>query len=411
MSTLPIAIRSRDDLEQFRDTYVDLGGCKLIHCSQFDRDIFDNGDLINHARSWLHNDDPVTVNVDHNGQHDSFHLYTFAKFLWLAEDLRTNPQKIYPQGYLNHEGIITIHPGSVKVSVMDYLGMDYELMMWDTGDRWQDTPTLSFDEWCDLIPIDKTQIYQDSNRLEVWVDQGFRKKIYNWYYNFNNHVKNNFKIFIGMDSTHSHSAEKCVKSIRRYNQDVQIEYINIDDIPEYTRPYDKQTTAFTYSRFLVPHLMNYQGVGLFCDDDFVWNCDPLEVLYSLDYTKAVSCVQHNFIKDLSGTKMLDQQNVMYPRKNWSSLMLFNNAHPDCANLTPEAVNTKSGQWLHRLNWTDHVGKIPHTYNWCEGSCDYCTEARETMEDAKVWHFTRGGPWIDLEEDWSHIKLINEWEKL
>jgi hypothetical protein len=100
---------------------------------------------------------------------------------------------------------------------------------------------------------------------------------------------------------------------------------------------------------------------------------------------------------------------MYPKKLWSSLMLFNCAHPDCANLTPEIVNTKSGQWLHQFYWTDNIGKIPHTYNWCEGSCDYCSEASETIDEAKVTHFTRGGPW--LEGEWSHIDALEKWHKV
>ena len=157
--------------------------------------------------------------------------------------------------------------------------------------------------------------------------------------------------------------------------------------------------------------MNYEGIGIFCDDDFIWNCDPLEILYSLETDKAVSCVQHNFTKDLSGTKLDGQPNVMYPKKLWSSMMMFNNAHPDCKNLTPDAVNTKSGQWLHQFKWSTNVGEIPQTYNWCEGSSDYCTKARVPMIDAKVWHFTRGGPWIDHTADWSHIHLVDQWERL
>ena len=89
-------------------------------------------------------------------------------------------------------------------------------------------------------------------------------------------------------------------------------------------------------------LEDNEGVALFCDDDFIWECDPLEVLYSLDVDKAVSVVQHNFNKDLSGTKLDNQKNVMYPKKLWSSFMVFNNAHEDCKKLTPEVVNTASG---------------------------------------------------------------------
>ncbi len=412
-----INVSNKEDLEQFRETYKLIGGCKLIHCSQFgDRlesdisQVFYNNLPTAH---WLNDDDPLLVNIDaKTSNDDNFQLYTFAKFMWLAEDLRDNPQDIFPQGYRSKaENKVIIHPGSVKIAVMDYMGMDYEVMMWDTGDWWSDVPALTFDEWCDLIPFKKTQVGKVNNVLEVWTDSGFRKKVYNWYYGFNSKVTNDFKIFIGYDTTHSHSAEKCVRSIRKYNKNVQIEFININDIEQYTRPYDKQTSQFTYSRFLVPWLMGYEGVGLFCDDDFIWKCDPLEVLFSLDQNKAVSCVQHNFTKDLSGTKMLDQQNVMYPRKNWSSLMLFNCAHPECANLTLDAVNTKSGQWLHRMMWATDIGKIPHTYNWCEGSCDYCTEADQPMDEAKVYHYTRGGPWVDLSEDWSHIDHIDEWERL
>jgi len=412
-----VNINSPNDLEQLRDNYNLLGGCKLIHCSRFGDLVFNksnpftDGNLLNYIKSWINDDNPQKVNVDLYNNNDSFDLYTFAKFMWLAEELRNNPQYVYPQGYINEDNKVTVHPGSIKVSVMEYFNYDYELMIWGANNMWEDIEPLTFEEWCDLIPINKTKIFIKDNRMEIWVDQGFRKKVYNWYYNFNIHVENHVTVFIGMDTKHNHCAEKCKKSIRRYNKTIQIEYINIEDIPQYNRPYDKQTTAFTYSRFLVPWLMGYKGIGIFCDDDFIWNCDPLEIVYSLQQDKAVSCVQHNFIKDLSGTKMLDKKNVMYPRKNWSSLMLFNNAHPDCLQLTPKVVNTKSGQWLHRFNWTGEVGKIPHTYNWCEGSCDYCTEAREPMEKAKVWHYTRGGPWIDQSKDWSHIELVNEWEKI
>ena len=406
----PIEITSREDLEQFRTIYEKLGGCKLVHHSQIDQDFFDS-QYIDHVTSWLNNDNPLAVNIDRViDKSEGYSLYTFAKFLWLAEDLRKNEQLVYPQGYIK-DGKIVIHPGSVKVAVMDYLEMDYEVILWDSKGLYNNIPRLTFDEWCDLVPIDGTQIYVCDNRLEIWVRGGFRKDIYKWYYNFQLEVQNKVMLYIGVDPKHSHSAEKCVKSIRRYNKSIRIEFINTNDIKEYTRPWGKQTTAFTYSRFLVPWLMNYEGIGIFCDDDFVWNCDPLEILYSLETDKAVSCVQHNFTKDLSGTKLGDQPNVMYPKKLWSSMMMFNNAHPDCKNLTPDAVNTKSGQWLHQFKWSTNIGEIPQTYNWCEGSSDYCTKARVPMIDAKVWHFTRGGPWIDHSADWSHIHLVDQWERL
>ena len=181
-------------------------------------------------------------------------------------------------------------------------------------------------------------------------------------------------VYIGWDSREPIAADVCKYSILEHASiPVDIVMLKQNDLRKkgmYWREVDKlASTEFTFTRFLVPELNNFKGTAIFMDSDMVLTTDIAELISEVDPTKAVSCVQHNFIKDLSGTKMLDQQNVMYPRKNWSSLMLFNNAHPDCANLTPETVNTKSGQWLHRLQWTTEVGKIPHTYNWCEGSCD------------------------------------------
>ena len=180
-----VPIKHRDDLEQFREAYHELGGCKLIHCSRFGdtvhnkSDPFSNGNLIRFANEWLNNDDPANVNVDLNTKDESFALYSFAKFLWLAEDLRDNSPYIFPQGYINEDKNITVHPGSVKVSVLEYLGYDYEIMVWGASYMWRDIQPLTFEEWCDLIPIKRTKIYVETNRLEVWTHDGFRKNIYN----------------------------------------------------------------------------------------------------------------------------------------------------------------------------------------------------------------------------------------
>ena len=414
-------ITQRSDLEELREVYDKLGGCKLIHRNQLPEKFFDQSSLIDFAKCWLHNDDPKPVHdfKDANenlGPEEMVHaggIYTFAKFLWLAQDLLVNEPHIMPQAHYQRnnklEDELICHPGSIKVTVLDYFKKDFTLLLWNSKDKYPNVDSLTFEEWCDLVPIQSTQIMRTPTTLEVWTDGGFHNDIETWYRDFHSKITNKFTIFIGHDNNHSHASSKCARSIRRYNKNIEIKFVDIKELPMYNRAWDKQTTEFTYSRFLVPHLMNYEGVAIFCDDDFIWDCDPIEVLYSLDVRKAVSVVQHNFNKDLSGTKLDNQKNVMYPKKNWSSLMLFNCAHPDCANLTPEIVNTKSGQWLHQFYWTDKVGKIPHTYNWCEGCCDYCSEATETIHEAKVTHYTRGGPW--LEGDWSHIEALEKWHRV
>lgn len=414
-------ILSRSDLEPLRDTYNKLGGCKLIHRRQLLDKFFDQSSLLDFIKCWLHDDHPQPVcdfkdaneNLTEDQMAHAGGIYAFAKFLWLWDDLQKNKPHIPPQAYYQRnvllEDELICHPGSVKVTVLDYYNKDFELLIWNSKDIHPQEDSLTFDEWCDLVPIVGTQIMRTPTSLEVWTDSGFHNDIDKWYRGFHAKVTNKVTVFIGHDNNHASASSKCARSIRRYNSDIDIKFIDINNLPVYNRKWDKQTTEFTYSRFLVPYLMNYEGVALFCDDDFIWECDPLETLFSLDLDKAVSCVQHNFNKDLSGTKLDDQKNVMYPKKLWSSLMLFNCGHPDCANLTPEIVNTKSGQWLHQFYWTDNIGKIPHTYNWCEGSCDYCSEATETIDEAKVTHYTRGGPW--LEGDWSHINALEKWHKV
>ena len=58
----------------------------------------------------------------------------------------------------------------------------------------------------------------------------------------------------------------------------------------------------------------------------------------------------------------------YPRKNWSSLMLFNCDHPSVKALTPEVVNRENGAYLHRLQWAEDsdIGALPVEWNWLEG---------------------------------------------
>ena len=328
-------IHSRRDLEQLRDTYYKLGGCKLIHRRQLPNKFFDQSNLLDFIKCWLHDDDPKPVHdfKDANEnleEHQMVHaggIYTFAKFLWLCKDLQHNDAHIPPQAHYKRnvllEDELICHPGSVKVTVLDYYNIDFELLVWNSKELHPSIDTLTFDEWCDLIPVQSTQIMRTPTSLEVWTDSGFHEDSETWYRDFHSKVKNKITIFIGHDNNHGQASEKCAKSIRRYNSDIDIKFIDINNLPVYNRKWDKQTTEFTYSRFLVPYLMDYEGVALFCDDDFIWECDPLEVLFSLDTDKAVSCVQHNFNKDLSGTKLDDQKNVMYPKKLWSSLMLFN----------------------------------------------------------------------------------------
>lgn len=195
----------------------------------------------------------------------------------------------------------------------------------------------------------------------------------------------------------------CKRSILNYNGDVKVYPIKLKHLEElglFTRPRDpKQATEFTYTRFLVPYLNNYEGRSLFCDSDFLWRCDVLETVNFIDDNQSVSCVQHSYDKCLSSVKMDGLKQEWYPRKNWSSLMLFNCSHGDCRRLTPKTVSTETARYLHRLEWADdkNVGSMPSSYNHLVG---YYEEG-----DPKAVHFTDGGPW---HKDYQNVPHADEW---
>ena len=202
-------------------------------------------------------------------------------------------------------------------------------------------------------------------------------------------------VYIGYDSRQDYppkynkiknpSYEVCKQSILNYNSDINIQPIKLDNLIDsglYYRETDLlASTEFTYSRFLVPHLNDYKGIAIFCDSDFLWQCDINELLEYYDERYAVMCVQHDY-KPKSDTKMDGVVQTTYPRKNWSSLMMFNCEHEDTKNLSVDIVNKESPRYLHRMEWTGDVGEIPLTYNWLEG--DYSGNY-----DPKVIHYTKG----------------------
>jgi hypothetical protein len=94
--------------------------------------------------------------------------------------------------------------------------------------------------------------------------------------------------------------------------------------------------------------------------------------------------------------------TVYPRKNWSSLVLYNCSHPKNRVLTPELLNRESGAFLHRFQWLEdaEIGALPETWNWLEG-----WSAKPSSGHPNAVHYTRGGPWFD---DWRHVAYAGLW---
>ena len=149
--------------------------------------------------------------------------------------------------------------------------------------------------------------------------------------------------------------------------------------------HDDGSNKFIYSRFLTPFLNEYSGWAIFADGDMVCNHDITELWNLKDPSKAVQVVKHEY-KTKKTVKYLGNKNEDYPRKNWSSLVLWNCEHPANKILTPEFIQDKPGSFLHRFSWLDdsQIGELPIEWNWL--SIEYPSNPA-----AKIIHFTLGTP--------------------
>ena len=164
------------------------------------------------------------------------------------------------------------------------------------------------------------------------------------------------------------------------------------------------TNAFIYSRFLVSELMDYQGWAVYLDSDMMFRDDLAKLWEMRDESKAVMVVQHDYHtsnrRKLIGTPM-ECENSHYPRKNWSSMILWNCGHPQNRILTREFVQESPGSVLHRFQWLsdDLIGSIPMEWNHLVG--EYPTN----YADTKLVHFTLGAPCF---EHYRKCNYSTEW---
>jgi lipopolysaccharide biosynthesis glycosyltransferase len=161
---------------------------------------------------------------------------------------------------------------------------------------------------------------------------------------------------------------------------IKIIPLETNKIVEYNRDTSNQSTSFTYSRFLVPYLSNYEGWSIFMDSDFIFLDDVYRLFDFKDDSKDVMVVKHNYTPKHK-SKFLNNPQVNYHMKNWSSLMIFNNSK--CTTLTSEYVNESSWEDLHQFKWTKNIGEIDRRWNFLVG--DY------ENEDVSALHFTYGTP--------------------
>jgi hypothetical protein len=163
---------------------------------------------------------------------------------------------------------------------------------------------------------------------------------------------------------------------------------------------EKQSNDFSFTRFLVPYLNNFDDTAIFMDCDMMLRTDIFQVLNGLDPENAISVVMHDYTPS-DAVKYLNNVQYAYPRKNWSSFVVWNCAHPKNRTLTPEFVEKATGLTLHRFTWLsdNEIGELDVRWNWLVG--DYINPP----VDVKNVHWTLGGPYFN---EYSQVDFSGEW---
>ncbi len=231
-----------------------------------------------------------------------------------------------------------------------------------------------------------------------------------------------YNIYMGYDMREKLAYEVAEHSIlsKTEKKDVSIKPINMYNTKHILdRPYSQDgeqlwddiskapmSTAFAIARFAIPFLQK-SGWALFMDSDMVCLRDIKELFELADDKYAVMCVKHDYTPK-EGTKF-DMIQTVYPKKNWSSLILWNLDHPSNKKLTKEALNTWRGLDFHQFKWLedDEIGELPTSWN-------FLVDVSEgELKDQKMVHYTNGCPawgnkWTPKESDY----IFNEeYEKL
>lgn len=211
------------------------------------------------------------------------------------------------------------------------------------------------------------------------------------------------RVFIGFDPREAVAYSVLAHSIHaRASEPVSVAPLALSQLRAvFRRDRDPlQSTDFAFTRFLVPYLSGYSGWSIFMDCDMLMLDDVARLWALRDERFAVMVVKHDH-QPREAVKFLGQPQTSYPKKNWSSVMLLNNAR--CAALTPEYVNRASGLELHQFKWLETeslIGELPRRWNHLVG---YYKPSRAVS----LVHYTLGGPYFDEYRD---CEYAEEWRR-
>jgi len=209
-------------------------------------------------------------------------------------------------------------------------------------------------------------------------------------------------VFIGYDFREAVAYHVCSNSlIRHSSQPLAIHPLSLNNLRFYREKHIDGSNQFIYSRFLTPFLMEFKGWAIFIDGDMLLREDIAKLWEMRDPSKAVMVVKHDY-KTKMKQKYLGSKNEDYPRKNWSSVILWNCEHQANRVLTPEYIQNSTGAHLHRFSWLpdELIGDLPKEWNWLPD------EFGEN-EAAKLLHWTLGTPCFF---DFADSPMATEWHK-
>jgi hypothetical protein len=211
------------------------------------------------------------------------------------------------------------------------------------------------------------------------------------------------RVFIGYDAREAAAFSVLAHSIHaRSSEPVSIAPLMLSQLGSVlTRErHPLQSTDFAFSRFLAPYLCGFTGWSIFMDCDMLV-LDDIARLWALrDERFALSVVKHDH-RPREQVKFLGQKQTSYPKKNWSSVMLFNNAR--CGALTPDYVNAATGLDLHQFKWLGDdglIGELPARWNHLVG---YDAPSR----DVSIVHYTLGGPYFT---EYRNCEFADDWRR-
>jgi len=208
------------------------------------------------------------------------------------------------------------------------------------------------------------------------------------------------KIVVGFDQRESIAYHVFIQSIIE-NSSLPVLFVPlaINVLNGYKETHTDKSNDFIYSRFLTPYLNNFNGWAIFADGDMICQADIKELWDLRDHSKALLVVKHDY-QTKAHKKYLGNVNENYPRKNWSSVILWNCAHPKHKILTPEFIASQTGKYLHRFSWLDDsdIGELPKEWNWL--AIEY-----PENKNAKLIHYTLGTPCF---KEYKNTEMADIW---